>query len=1663
MKKLAFAGLLGFAQAADTHDNDVGSGKIVTGQSEWGVALTAHASSADSDLYQVEVVHTRGANAPIGCEQITNTVTLGAGQSNEIPGTSVLKVWEGDCDKVSPSEQDSGASFASDKLPGAGNLGKVFTTKFCVKAERTPNNYGKLAVEIGLTTKFKTGTHDASCSATVGQEQTVFSDKKGEVAATFKLDLTDSMVLESLEGETKGEGIAPVPKLMDTGLDKQTAADVGFSRTFAWSDKSVQSGTYIVDDSTTVPRNTYTATMSMHTNPLYNKYEGDSEATVGITCRYKEVVANQVHIECTKDDGDKFMLPFNHAKMAYFGASDDCLSGLCTGAVSVNTDAEWSGSGITEFADTKHTCVTYDFKTGSPYEIAIGSEAVLSDIYDLASDSTPPCTLDETKTFTPPNGTTVCSVKTWIVGEEDLNHEKSLYNACKVAQPDPAEYNTAGNTISVGAVESAPFWNNYTKFGFTGSKNTEMLISYDGDASSIPRNAPGSIRQCESLSTNGDTATRSAIDAAVTALIDDGTMTAITPVVDADYQMEGGEAKKTDGTYFKSRCDVASVNFEIACKLTDVVADRDSTLNDGVPVSVSATQTATAQATGQDFAVAEGEHVYTTDSDGTTHTTSSVEYALSGGKALPERTIAATYDDMDIQQTLLILSSTASTAQTFNCLTGGNPRDYTQVFKLPCANHTVKHTTTTYVRHTAAELEIEATITNPTVKETSEYANPVPDGKNTAIRKVTFTSEAIVADTETSLTATAKATEDGFDSSVSAVVSGCEYKTNRYECDLTLNNKLDNLDSNKTLDIQFTVQYEHHATDADCASNILSAPDVGNKGATPTITFVKEEDKFGGKIEIRKDGVLLTEFNTDFDNQISTAQILDTSLIIKVDADAEDKPSFTVRMHRHTPDLDKSCNPIITIPSGLIGTDCSAVDKTQCTALGVSTSSIEMPNGWDFYYVTLKVSDSNPLRQDLEVGYELDRFKLKFEDCDPTQREVDIVFEMGNPASLPRYQIKGTKSSVFADFTAIDTEIELQSAELTTDDYTSWNTVTLALQHFTNKNVTAESKDFELKHGDCESVHFTTTNAIASAGKDDPAVVDWYTTAGCVNYGTIAVRFDQKCAKFKVACQRHATEHDIITADLDYQFVFKTDELKVVQSNNADDRSFGGTCSASGDVGGFKDGCSWDGTAMDSLVAITQKFKDCGATPDDSDITKTVYAMNLVQSIPNDDHDGVDFCSSTPLKLSVQHSGSSTAYMTIKGDDGFQFDFSLKDFGYEICTDDTTDDGHRLFFEIEDGKTVEEVYGLMVGIGAANKTDVSEFKETEFTAAPHRYHTECKKDTDAVAVDYCVDSNTLAFEFVAKEAVRGQNFFAAITGSLSIAGNPCLDDENEALNAVLQIGNGKALAAGDLGNCQTDTDLWEDVDGVLVARGDKWTNAVGTALVEVEVDELGCFRLIRGDKAVGKLNMTGYDLKECTDTFDNCDVTYADLDKARFITPSLSTGTLDETTEHYFRMGNLRDLASKQLGLTVTWTYIEIGGQRRLRHETYFLGSGLSVDPHATGGMKILPASVQVAEQLETAGMSSDIAAGETTSETTDETDTSPTPEPLATEATAATTSVGVWVGVGVGSLAVVMLVVVYVQRANQVGNAGGPATGSTKYRGYKKVDSLRFSSNIAF
>ena len=170
------------------------------------------------------------------------------------------------------------------------------------------------------------------------------------------------------------------------------------------------------------------------------------------------------------------------------------------------------------------------------------------------------------------------------------------------------------------------------------------------------------------------------------------------------------------------------------------------------------TKVVTAPVTSKAFSVTETkdsiEYTYTPSDDGKTHTTMSIIHALSGQTADPNRTVVAKYGTDVITNDLLELPSTTSTAETFNCLTGGNPRTYQRVFDLPCDEYTVKHVTTTHVRHTADELKVAATIINPSILERTDYA----EEGNTTTKTVRFTSVAIVDDLANSHTTSLSAT-----------------------------------------------------------------------------------------------------------------------------------------------------------------------------------------------------------------------------------------------------------------------------------------------------------------------------------------------------------------------------------------------------------------------------------------------------------------------------------------------------------------------------------------------------------------------------------------------------------------------------------------------------------------------------------------------------------------------------------------------------------------------------------------------------------------------------------------------------------------------------------------------------------------------------------------
>ena len=1632
MKKLAFTGLLGFAQAINgvDHHGQITPTEMITGASEWEVTTKHHSSTADSDLYQVTVLHDRDYDKK--CEKITNEVSLNKG--NEIPGPSTVVAWAGDCG----TEGTHGFEFVSDSLEGLNNAGDEFTTKFCVKASRQSDNYGKLQVDIGLKTTFQTDPLTSGCVVNSSpQDAFDTADDAQEavvavVAGTFELQLTNDMNLEALAGGTPTDGITLVQLGADTEDDKQTEAKTVFDRTFQLKDKRVQDESYIKQASRSADLNSYEATMIMGTNSTYSQYEGAKDDKVAIGCKY---VANTnigtdhlVHIECKNPLADTFKLPFDHAHPDYFG-SDDCVSGLCTGAVSVDMTANspglvWGGAGIEEFATSSFECSEYTFTTGDAHEF--GESIGLSSIYTLGEE-TGACKLSDTLSFTAPDDVTGCTNATWLAGTENLNHTKHLYDQCIVAQP--GTYIPGGETLTIGegvdAVSSGPLWVDYKQFGFVPTNdNINLDFTYsatvDGEKS-IPlsaRTEGGVTRTCVTTASTDSDITKAQeeiqnwkndIDIEAQKIVTDGVMKAVKVTED---RFAG------HGRTGPSRCDPVDLEFKVACTFTDVTIRNNKvgteTANSEVKFTLDAdTQILTVPAYTPLSSNANANRIRETSHD-----------ILAGGALVPPVPVTGlVYDNVPHDDVVLTMTS-GDGVTTFNCFDDPKVNVYTNRVDLPCQDSVnLVHTTKTYIRYTAAQLTVTAQVLDREIKERSGYADIDSDTTKT----VRFTSTAITADLaashDTGFTAVQIETHtDG--PTMTIVPDSCQSNTDpaaspplySYDCILNINGEIDNIEGSADSDkiVKFTAKYGHHTVD-ECQVKEDSPDkqdvDVSN---SDTVTFKAEPDKFGGKIEItdtETDEILTTD--SVFEQRLTADQILDSEVSVKVDAAAHSSAEVMVKFYRDTNEGGANCNPTITIPTSIDLIRCERTDGCDTTTTDQPVN-VTMPIGSSEYYVVLKTQ--GVLDNSKNVEQTIEEHILSIKDCAASaERKVKIRIEMANPASDPYYKRK-------LDNAFIKMEAGEQDLVIGTNQYKRWNTVELQLQHFTVAMATAEQKEFKFNKTGCQSQHFTPP-ADGSADENGPAVAEWTSTKECVNYGRIAVEFEDECYKFKVKCQRHARDITLIDVDLDYSIDFSPTLLKLSDTNTDSTAAFGASCTSADGV--TETGVCKYVDALAGLQNITKKFEDCGKEEASSDDTN-MYTMNMVQSKVNLDS---YFCSIIPLKLTVKHSGSSTAIMTIATDIGFEFEFTLEDFGLQNCTDVDGAAGHQLIFKIKDEKTdnpVSSITDLKV-----NGTLISDTWNDDDNDDVYNYASTCH------ATNYCQDTNTLDFDFVAMKSTNGQDFYADVGGDLSIAGNPCLaaNTANKDLDALLEVGHG-TTPTEDGGECKNVPDA-----------------DYGTESQEVKVQELGCFKLSKINGAIGKLNVTDYVLKR-----DGMVVSEAD--KGNYIIPSKSTDTLTEDTVHYFTMDNLRDLAGETLSLTVSWEYVDLGGSnpgtRRLRHETYFLGSA---NPHATVGMKILPASVQVAEQLETAGMSSDIAA----SETTDETDTAPAPEPLATESTAATTSVGVWVGVGVGSLVVVMLVVVYVQRANQVGIAGGPATGSTKYRGYKKVDSLRFSSNIAF
>jgi hypothetical protein len=1661
MKKFLFAGLIAAtqAQSADTRTEDVITDFTAE---EHGFSVTTQ--SRNDGKYEVEVVYTTDGDGDVSCISMKHTLGLKASTS-DINKDAEADVWSGGCDDIGDSNALGSFVIATDPVDtpipflNINGEGDNFKSKFCFEVQNPTwseetKYYGGLTVGITLATKYQHTTKSGTCAHSDNNLALDATFVDGEVKNTWNFGLTETMALTS--NEDANVGITPVD-LVDTVIDKTTDAVVQISRTWTVAKTNVKSEKYIVDTGATLK--TYKATMNMTPKTYNAEYTGTLDKEMNIPCTYVQkdgdFVDGKVEILCEKDANDKFVLPFDHAKLQYFGASEECPSSLCTGYVEI-AGLDWKGSGIQSFTNTKHQCEIYTFEDkGGSYEFGSQRDK-LSNIYRLET-GTDKCTLDEVREFTKPAGVTGCdTVPTWTVGNNIINYTRTLYDECDLDKPI-GDYTQDGTTIKIGDKTSIKYWNPYSSFGFTNTTDSftngvidsttgtiNMEFKHGNAGTSIPVGGDGSSRLCGAKAAsdgvsngNFDITVPSAIKAAASVLMKLGIDVSVP--IDVTFLKEYGYGTGTDtiadGSKVKARCAETTVTLSIDCEFTDEI-ERATQVDDGVKKPISTAVDFTVSKAVPQFTVT---HVYADAEDeiaGSTDysTTSVINVKTSADDAETTKTVNAKHGTDAITRTTLNTDrgQLVSVKHVFNCFDDtGAVREYASNFYLPCAvTQPVKHTTTSHVRYTDEELTVTAELTKKKMKEFTDYASKT---EPVLFTTVFFTSAAIRNDLKIS----AKQFKPGFEvtettdtnTDLTFVTSGCKSATDEYQwgyrCDLHITGDLTNRVTGDDLPVglTFDVRYGSH-NEAECATHTQEpAPkQVPGDLPTDTLTIEAEGDKFRGKIDFSVDGE-----TTTYEQETILVQVLDESITVMVNPEIN---AFTV---------------IKLIIAKDTTIDCSGLDSNQFLITNSNFENEEDP--WSNFYTQvdnklsakgsttfkLQLTNKNDFQQK-DVGGEVALYSVEIGQCNGETRKINIRYEQDFAASTPYYKINlpDNTGTDYEDFTKLNST----DVVLGTEHYKRWNQVELSFQHFTDDDTTVEPKEFkfvaddQVEGGLCVSEHFKADDSTAIADQTNPAVMSFTKNETCVNKGTIAVTFGKLCYRFEVACRRHATVTEIgdVSVTLDYRFDFAANSL--VKNEAVSTANFGGTCASDGTVASKKDdqgvvvaGCDYS-AALSGLKAVTSIFAKCGAT-DATDKNQNVYTMDFVQQIVAQST-GSKFCSAKPLKLTVVHSGNSTAYMAIKNDAGFNFEFDLLNFGYEKCSMENGEPGHKILFGIKDN-TYDSTNAQNTIISDAT-IEINNGGDKTMTLV----NTDGLHEYSGACINYCRAQSDVDFKFTAERSSAGQVFYADIDGKLEIIGNPCELAKQQNLDALLQVANGESES-----KCEDVTDEAS------------WVSD-STNPVQVGVDELGCFRLSRTTGAIGNLDVTSHILSEYNSTH------YVPFtDQSVYVTHE-PVGELTAETAHYFTMHNLLNLEGKSLSLQVFWTYVGLGS-RRLRHETYFLGSA---NPHASVGMKILPASVQVAEQLETAGMSSDIAA----SETPDAAATSDESEPLATEATAATTSVGTWVGVGVGFGGLVALMVVVVQSARGKLFVATKLGGSDdEYRGYKRVDNVRFSSNIAF
>lgn len=1435
-----------------------------------------------------------------------------------------------------------------------------------------------------------------------------------------------------------------------------------------------------------------TATMSID-DSKYAAFKGSKLETAAVTCT-TGVTSPDLTVTCTVSGGADFTLPYDHVKQSYVSAAG-CDSGLCGGKIEIvasgsgsgGLQGDWYGAGISAWATSDFDCAHPAF---TPKAIAKdffdSPEKDLSDILTAGTEKRV-CELGDTLTFVKPSDdnslVSGCDGGAQVVGDAasidaGLNFISNKYGQCKVAEPGEFIENAqVGEVIGIqascsdgvsadetacsgasgtwrAAVTSGDLFRNTKRLNYVYgesdiSSGTNMKTSYTSSSTTFLQTQ--TTRTCTaSTGNNLVTSKQTDFETAKTDFENSGTLDFTLAAGDVEFNEGATNTKTQGGKTLRARCNAEPAQVSLTCILDDKTDISDPQTGFTASATVEAPQTSVTVS----YDLLKDDVSQSNSGVATTDVNNDAKNGDARSTAEYKKSISYTGFDGLKTYKIALTSDKNGEPYAFNCGNGGDVETYTGSTDLPCdGEQALAHEVTTWVRYTDDDLKVTPAFESGkgSIKESTGYGELTT---KTIAGALKFSSTAITndisigtltgsADNEFSagLTSTAPATVAG---TMSFAANNCQYATDKIVCDLVITGSRDNIygGADEAHTLAFAPKYQHHKTGSDCESGTKAS--LADSAVTPnnglTFTFEKEVDLYRGGVKVRDNDNYATQgINTnragwtaidpgDEEDHITEAEIINYAIKMDV-AGVVTKPeiSFDVLSDGASscPTADRKLffDPLKLEFVDSASTTYPVLDSTPVAISGCSgdgsqaryqfQSDCEANGGlWsstDYHTVTVR-SGADTLKPKLkpiaaydddgiQAGESMVQFGVYVQQCgdDETRRKIVLNIQSALADSTPAVGVAVTadfdkQSSYLLNSVSTDQNSPTEITDLA-NAYTKWNEVTLFFQHFQDgeTDTVQGDKDFELDNGLCPHDKFTADDKVYTIGTTQPTGIKFTKSSQCTTVGRIGFSFDGQCHYVKIPCKRHATTSDLdLSLSLSYGVTYSTTTIQVTtDTDKTVDLGTGASCSSNGVVTHATGSCTnlpVPAIAVNFDQVLTT-FKNCGTASSAGD--QTTWTMNLVQGITKNSQ---DFCNARPLSLSVIHKGRNSAKISILGLPELDIQLALTNLAYETCTDGNGASGHQVVFKIVDattGTVITAENSKINGVVTQSQFDLTAETVTSYTGT-------CQ--------DYCGTAQTVvAFDFDAKGSKSNQDFYADVSGDLTLTGDPCTGSHTETFTAQLQ-----SAALGIDASCKDSTSY------------DSSTSQVAT-------DGTGCFKLspTTSDYA-GVFAPVSTSVKSGSN---------GNLVADASITVS---NPVNVGTDYYYSISDLLSLAGKEVELTVEWQY-SIGSRRLRTTTTYLLGSS---DHHSSAGIQILPAGVQVQEQIE-AAPSLDVTA----------------PAPSGVEDHSHDNTALMWGVIGVGGVGFLWVMITGFVRMSRGGDFVD--LGGKKEQGYQRVG--RFQSNLAF